>query len=104
MVIVLLLNYYIPSFAKKSVNALANSAGIFVTINSNVKLSFTPIAIAIETINPIRAYDMSFTPNFIDFKIELSPLFIRAIPISLPASNPMNTHVVLIGTLECNLK
>ena len=47
---------------------------------------------------------MSFKPNLRLLNMELSPVFIRAIPSSLPANKPINTQVVLIPDLIVGLE
>ena len=82
----------------------AKAGGIsFITL-INDKLSLTPTAMAIETVNPISAKRASLNANFIPEATVCDPDFVKDIPSSLPASKPINTQVVLIGTLECSLK
>mgnify|MGYP004107911371 CR=1 FL=1 len=84
-------NFFIPE---------ANSAGISANMELNVSWSFTPIAIAIEMRRPMRAYEKSFTNNLMAVALLFSPEFLIAIAISRPPNRPINTQVVLIGTLE----
>ena len=82
----------------KSCNPELNATGISFIISFRDSLLFTPTATIIYINKPIKANVTSLNANLKLLPSELAPVFIIAIPISLPASKPINTQVVLIGT------